>query len=174
MRIPVAVLSMLLSLNIFSQDISRNIFFAEASGVTGIYSVNYERLLFKNNNVNMGIRMGFAYSPDLLHYNSRMLYPISLSMIKNITKNHFLEFRAGLSNNLYFYEDWSGKGLGDSTNNYIPPKKLGYTFVPSIGIGYRYQPKTKGLFFNLLAQRILYFSGENWYGNLSVGLGYAF
>ncbi len=164
---------MLISVNIFSQDISRNIFFAEASGVTGIYSVNYERLLFESQNVNLGIRGGFSYVNDY-HYNSGLLFPVSLSIIKKIKKNHFLEIRTGLSNNLYIYKDWSGKGLGDSTNNYTPPNKLGNILIPSIGIGYRYQPKTNGLFFNILGQRVLYFSKENWYGNLSLGLGYAF
>ena len=101
MRKLIIILCMLISVNIFSQDISRNIFFAEASGVTGIYSVNYERLLFKNNNVNLGIRVGFAYVPTFLGYESRTQFPISLSLIKNITKNHFLELRAGLSNNFY-------------------------------------------------------------------------
>jgi hypothetical protein len=109
MRKFIIVLCMLLSVNIFSQDIPRNTIFAEASGVTGIYSVNYERLLFKNQNVNLGIRAGFAYVPVFLGYESRTQFPVSLSLIKNITKNHFLELRAGLSNSLNIYHDWHGK-----------------------------------------------------------------
>lgn len=174
MRKFIIVLCMLLSVNIFSQDISRNTFFAEASGVTGIYSVNYERLLFKNQNVNLGIRGGFAYVPVFLGYESRTQFPVSLSLIKNIKKNHFLEMRVGLSTSFYIYEDWHGRPLGDTTNSFVPPKKLGMGIIPSIGIGYRYQPETKGVFFNLLAQRIFNLSEENWYGNLSLGVGYAF
>jgi hypothetical protein len=174
MRKLIIVICMLLSVNIFSQDISRNIIFAEASGVTGIYSVNYERLLFKNQNVNLGIRGGFAYVPVFLGYESRMQFPISLSLIKNITKNHFLEMRVGLSNSFYIYEDWYGRPLGDTTNTFVPTKKLGMGIIPSIGIGYRYQPETKGVFFNLLAQRIPYYSDKYWYENFSLGLGYAF
>lgn len=170
------ILGLFLSINASSQEIARNTIFAEASGVTGLYSVNYERLLFGSQNVNLGLRGGLAYNTGLLalYYNSRLIYPISLSLIKNIKKNHFLELRAGFTSSLYTYKDYSGKGLGDSTNNYVPKMKLGMGIIPSIGIGYRYQPKTKGLFFNFLTQRILYFSKENWYGNFSVGLGYTF
>jgi hypothetical protein len=167
------VIGLFLSIRASSQDILRNIVFVEASGVTGIYSVNYERLLFKNQNVNLGICGGFALINDI-HYNSRTVFPISLSLIKNIINNHFMEIRVGLANNFYLYKDYSGRGLGDSTNNYVPPKKLGIGILPSIGIGYRYQPETKGIFFNFLVQRITYFSEENWFGNLSLGVGYAF
>ena len=165
---------MLLSVNIFSQDISRNTIFAEASGVTLFYSVNYERLLFKSNNVNLGIRGGFAFVPAILGFESGVQIPISLSLIKNIINNHFLEIRAGLSNSFYIYEDWYGRPLGDTTNSFVAPIKLGIGFLPSIGIGYRYQPKTKGVFFNFLAQRTPLINDEYWHVNFSLGLGYAF
>lgn len=165
------ILGLFLSINASSQEIARNTFFAEASGVTGLYSANYERLLFESQNVNLGLRGGFAYVPVFLGYT---LFPVSLSLIKNITKNHFLEMRVGLSTSFYIYEDWYGRPLGDTTNIFVPTKKLGMGIIPSIGIGYRYQPEAKGVFFNLLAQRIAYFGKENWYANISVGLGYAF
>ena len=170
----ILIFGLLASPNLFSQEISRNIIFAEASGVTGIYSVNYERLLKDNRNVNFGIRAGFSYINNSKFYESKLIFPVSFSLIKNIANNHFMEIRAGFSNNFYQYFDWSARGHGDTTLNYIPPKKNGYIFLPSIGIGYRYQPETKGLFFNFLAQRIVYFSEENWYGNLSIGIGYTF
>lgn len=165
---------LLFSVNLFSQNTSRNIFFAEASGVTGIYSVNYERLLKEKRNHNFGIRAGISFIPYSKHYNSLMVFPVSISYIKNVVNNHFMEIRVGLSNSFNFYKDWSGRGLGDSTNNYSPPIKLGYTLIPSIGLGYRYQPLSKGLFLNILAQRIVYFSEDHWYGNISVGIGYTF
>lgn len=165
---------LLISINLFSQEISRNIFFAEASGVTGIYSVNYERLLRENRNINFGLRAGISLINNSIHYNSKVVFPVSVSLIRNIAKNHFMEIRAGISNNFYQYEDYSERGHGDTNLNYVPPIKTGYIFLPSIGIGYRYQPETKGLFINILAQRIVYFSEEHWFGNLSIGIGYAF
>ena len=174
LRISILIFWMLFTGGLFSQNIARNNFFAEAPGVTGIYSVNYERLLFNSDNVNLGLRLGFANTFNSQYYNPGMLIPLSFSLIKNLAKSHFLELRVSLTNNLYIYKDWSGQPLGDSSHSFVPQKKLGIGLVPGIGIGYRYQPETKGLFFNFLLQRIAYFSKENWYEKLSLGVGFAF
>lgn len=162
------------ALNSFSQDIKRNIVFVEGFGSTGHYSVNYERLLFKSDNINLGARIGFSYVPNLYIYNSKYIFPLSLSLLKNVNKNHYLEIRISASNAFYQYEDWSSKGLGDSTGTFVPENKLGMDFLPGIGVGYRYQPQNNGLYFNFLYQSISYFNKEEWYRNLSIGVGYVF
>lgn len=170
--------SLFVFVNIYSQDIKKNTVFLEVSGITGIYSINYERLLLKNRTFNLALRGGFAIMSGNIsgssHYDSRVIFPLSLSIIKNAYKNHFLEVRVGLTNSLFMYKDYSGRGLGDSTNNFVPTTKLKNTFIPSIGIGYRYQPEINGLFLNALVQKIVYFSEDNWYGNFSLGIGYVF
>jgi hypothetical protein len=179
MKIGLTLIGLIFSISILAQDIPRNNVFAEVSGVTGIYSVNYERLLLEKRNFNWAIRGGFAYVSENInfaniYYNSRTLFPISISMIKQISNNNYLEIRIGSSNSLYMYEDWSGKGLGDSTNNFVPDKKLRFGTKPSIGIGYRYQPIANGIFFNFLVQKIALNNEDNLYPYISLGIGYAF
>ena len=170
----IALLITISSLGIFAQEITRNNIFLEGGGATGLYSVNYERLLRENNSLNFAFRIGLAYFPDHVHYSSPMVFPIGFSVLKNITTNHFIELRLAVASSLSMYEDWSNMPLGDTTNTFVPEKKFGVDILPSIGIGYRFQPKTKGLFANFLFQRILYISKEKWYGNISLGIGYAF
>lgn len=174
MKIGLTFIGLVFSVCLFAQNISRNNAFVELSGVTGIYSVNYERLLRDNKNLNFTFRAGVSYISYNKHYYSNFVFPISFSVLKNISKNHYLEMRLGFANDFYIYNDYTGHALGDTTGTFVPKKILKDNLIPSIGIGYRYQPETKGLFFNFLLQKIVYFSEENWYGNLSLGIGYAF
>ncbi|MCK5846830.1 MAG: hypothetical protein KAG84_05290 [Bacteroidales bacterium] len=176
------IIGLLLSLGIFAQEKSKNNVFAELSGVTSVYSINYERLRRNDHNVIFSFRIGFAYFPTKLitdtyvglFYNSRFTFPMSISLLKNIGHNNFLELRIAASNAIYRFDDYKGRGLGDSTNNFVAPTKTGFNFYPSIGIGYRYQPLNKGIFINALYQQVLYLSEDNWFGNISLGIGYSF
>ena len=159
------------ALNLHSQELKRNLFFAELSGATAFYSINYERLLLNNENVNLGVRIGFAWVSTML-YKSNYVYPISFSVIKSVSDNQFLEMRLAAANTLYQINDYRDRALSDST--FVPKKMLKYDFVPSIGIGYRYQSKNNGLFFNILIQTFPEIDKGEWYRRLSMGIGYAF
>ncbi len=182
MKILLIIIGLIFSLNVFAQNIAKNNVFAELSGATGVYSINYERLLGNKETVYFSFRAGLAYFPTKvitntnvgLYYNSRIIIPLSFSLLKNLGGNNYLEIRVSLANGFYTYENWKVYGLGDTTGTFKPETKIGYDFIPGIGIGYRYFPKSDGIFFNVLLQRISYFSKENWYGNLSLGIGYAF
>lgn len=182
MKTALTIIGLFFTFGIFAQDIPKNNVFVELSGATGVYSINYERLLGNKETVNYSFRAGLTYLPTKvitntnvgLFYNSRVIIPLSFSLLKNLGANNYLEVRVSLATGFYKYEDWSARGLGDSTGTFVPTTKIGYDFIPGIGIGYRYQPKSDGIFFNILLQRVLYFSEENWYGNLSLGFGYAF
>lgn len=45
----------------FSQNSKRNIVYGEIIGVTGTYSINYERVITQNGFVSLSLRGGLAY-----------------------------------------------------------------------------------------------------------------
>jgi len=171
MKIILFFIAFILSVNINAQQVTRNNVFAEASGATGIYSVNYERLLSKKRNINFALRGGIMYFPDI--YPSGMAFPISISMIKQEKANHYLEIRISSANSFYIDQKYYG-GLGNPSAYPPAEKKLKIWTQLSIGVGYRYQPEINGLFFNILLQKTLPFRDEKWYRYLSMGIGYAF
>ena len=150
-------------------------------GATGIYSINYERLHRNKTDNIFSYRIGLAYIPNYLlinnymsfYYYSHAVIPISISFMKHIRSNHYLEMRVAVAAGGYIYDDYSGKGLGDSTNNFVPKKAINFTIYPSIGVGYRYQAESNGLFFNILLMKAV-ISESEWYNKISIGAGYAF
>jgi hypothetical protein len=173
------VIGLFLSIRASSQEIARNTVFGEVFGAAGFYSVNYERFLRDNNNINFTLRAGFSYIHENRAYQYKsdiFIFPMSLSILKNIQKNHFIEVRLSVANILNYKTYEYSSGLGDTSRTplHTPIKELEYGIYPSLGLGYRYQPSNKGLFFNFLVQRIPNLSKELWYTNLSVGIGYAF
>ena len=85
---------LILNINLFSQDISRNKFFIEAGGSSLFYSVNYERLLGEYRDVNLPFRIGLSIMPGTSYYtHGPVSIPLSLGVIKNIKSNHFIEAR---------------------------------------------------------------------------------
>ncbi len=175
MRKFIIVLCMLLSVNIFSQDISRNTIFAEAIGVTGIYSVNYERLLLKNRNMNFSIRVGGAYIQESEKGENFFIEVNSISMLKNLIKNNYIEIRFSIANIFYKTTSLHSNGLGNPNGiSFTEVTENNYDFHTEFAFGYRYQPRSKGMFFNLLIQNKSYFNQDRWYKLISLGAGFAF
>nr|MBC8147295.1 hypothetical protein [Bacteroidota bacterium] len=136
-----------ISANLFAQDISQNKLFVEAGGSALIYSINYERLIVNYRDINMPFRIGFSVVLNSKYRSEGYAcIPLSLGIIKKIKANHFIETRIFLTTFTTQIEDYSSRGLGDSSTNYTPEMRTGLDLIPGYGIGYRYQPEKKGLF----------------------------
>lgn len=126
-----------------------NIFF-ELCGSAGLYSINYEHMVFNLNNAGMfGFRIGFAF---YLGKNISMDIPVMLTLVLGST--HMFELGIGIDPKLNF---------GDNVQA-----------MPSFvcAIGYRFSPKEGGLSYRIVYTP--YFNHINlltlcWIG-LSIGL----
>lgn len=174
----IILIAFIFSLSAKSQEISTNNVFLEIGGATGFYSVNYERLLKKSDKLNFPLRIGLSYMPETDYYNHEYVaIPLSISVMTNLSKSNYLEIRI-LSLSPFFWKEnvEISNGLGNpAPSEYEEKIKAG--LLLAVGIGYRYQPKSKGLFFNALLQHGMHknvYDEESVFFRFSIGLGFAF
>ena len=92
--------------------------------------------------------------------------PISISFIKNLSKNFYFETRAFVT--AFFYKE---KYYGMGGGMYLGSESI-VKYMPGISAGLRGQPSTEGLYYHIHIQT-QFIEGE--IGPfLSLGLGYAF
>ncbi len=115
--------------------IQRNTVFLEVLGTAGLYSLNYEKLIRSEYKIKHAARIGFSYFDIHALDLASATVPLSYSILFPIAKrNHYLEIALGLefSRSHYYSLDY--------TANYISN---------SFRLGYRYQKKMGGAFYNL-------------------------
>jgi len=179
MKILIAIIGVLFSFGVFAQDIPNNNVFIEVGAPYSLVSVNYEYLLTDDINIKYAIRAGLAL--DMSNPLGSIIAPLSLSLLKNLKGNNYLELRLALRNELYrkltTHAESSGMGNPNPTYNTYEEVEYIYGVYPSIGVGYRYQPQSKGVFLSCLVH-IIGLQPETteniWYNKISVGAGYAF
>ncbi len=103
-----------------------------------------------------------------------MAIPLSVSLLHSLGNNSFLEFRFSYTP-LFITEEYKIKALGDTSGTWEYVERKKQELILCMGLGYRYQPDSKGMFFNALLQ----FWDEPEYefnrvSFISIGLGYAF
>lgn len=167
------IFSLLLSFSLLSQSLTtRNNIFLEVSGKTALITVDYERLLRNNNNINFALRVGIAYlEENPFTYDNTLIIPVSFSVLKNITKAFYFDAKLFAFN--YF---WNHKSYGMG-GSFLLSNTNEYDFIIGGSIGFRIQPLKRGLFAQIhLNMRIpnsnISFEPKNpW---ISFGAGYAF
>ncbi len=175
----VIAISFLGIINIFGQHPpTRNNVFFEAGGAAFFYSINYERLLLKKADHNLGVRVGFSYL-NLFDDRGRQFtgLPVGISYLKKL-KNKFLETGLSFSGLIDQYDI----PRADNVNSRAIKELV---LIPSFRLGIRKQPIKPGLFWNALLQYSLVAVDDyktykwddaerNSIPFLSLGLGYAF
>jgi len=180
MKLLITIIGIMFSVGVLAQDSANNNVFIEAGGPIGLYSVNYERILQNDSNVIFAVRIGLAYDINSPINSTSIIVPLSFSLLKKMRNNHYLELRLALRNEYSnsIHARSQGSGMGDTTMTFITYDEVvhDFTIYPSIGIGYRYQPQSKGLFFNCLVQvlAIQPNAEDLWRNKFNVGVGYAF
>lgn len=158
MRKLIIIISIFLSVNLYSQDISipKNIIYLDfgviITGTPYAFGVglNYERMLSNNFSVRAGVNIGF--------YNNHVIgdkvsgISIGFPVTMNYMTNNKNKFEAGLGGGPRI-------SLTDENTN---------IFFPAIRLGYRYQPDESGMMYRLGVDL-----PSNLYVSLS-GIGYKF
>ncbi len=165
------ILFILLALGIIqsvkSQEITRNNVYLELGGAAMMYSVNYERLLTSNRNINFPFRIGLSYtSTNVFDGNNTLGVPISISFIKNLSKSFY--FETGVFVTAFFYKE-KHYGMGGST--YLGSDAI-VKYMPGASVGFRRQPETVGVYYHIHLQVQLIDSDVGIFPG--IGLGYAF
>lgn len=150
-----------------TSNISKNTIYFEALGNGGIYSVNYDRILFTKKLFKISGGIGISYFPPSIRYNHIFTYPVEITFLYG-RKNH-LEVGIGYTPvfNLYNEDIFKVYDI--------------YSY-PVLRIGYRFQKLNGGFFFK--TGLLLYFLDTDFtkdysiYGNnktwLGLGVGYTF
>lgn len=140
------------------QELKRNTIYLEAGGATFFYSINYDRLLKKDNNRNLAARVGVMYL-NLFNDNQRVFQGIAVGFlyIERMNKN-FIEFgvsTSAISDSYYpdFHDSYGNSGIStDKVNDLI--------LMESLRIGIRHQPSHSKIFWNALFQLSVLIVGE--------------
>jgi hypothetical protein len=124
-----------------AQTAARNTFYLEAGGASIFYSLNYDRLLGKQESHKFAVRGGVMYlflpgSPN------RQMYgvPVGFSWLKKQSRNYF---ELGIS--CAGIGDYYGSSVVNSMNR-------DFVLIPSVRGGIRHQPASGGWFWNALLQ----------------------
>lgn len=154
----IIIISMLLSVNLYSQDISKpknivyldlGIIFTGSSYALGM-GLNYERMLNDNLSLRAGVNIGL-YNTNVIGdkiEGTSIGFPVTINYMTN-NKN---KFEAGLGGGPRI-------SLTDENTN---------IFFPAIRLGYRYQPDESGMMYRLGVEL-----PSNMYISLA-GIGYKF
>ena len=112
------------------------------------YSVNYERVLLRNTENNIAVRIGGMYLPTKNDGSIRQMSGsvFGISYLKRITKN-FFEIGCAAS---AIYDTY------DLTSGTVQDLAI----IRSVRAGIRHQPREKGLYWNALAQISLVSFGD--------------
>ncbi len=150
-----------------SQEIARNNFYLELGGAAMMYSVNFERLLSTNRDINFPIRIGLSYTnTNVFDGDNTLGIPVGISFIKHLSRNSYFETRAFVT--AFFYKE---KFYGMGGSKFVGSESF-VKYMPGVSVGLRGQPSTAGLYYHIhiQAQYIERKIGPF----LSLGLGYAF
>ncbi len=154
----IIIISMLLSVNLYSQDISKpknivyldlGIIFTGSSYALGM-GLNYERMLNDNLSLRAGVNIGL-YNTNVIGdkiEGTSIGFPVTINYMTN-NKN---KFEAGLGGGPRI-------SLTDENTN---------IFFPAVRLGYRYQPDESGMMYRLGVEL-----PSNMYISLA-GIGYKF
>lgn len=136
------IFSLLLSFSLHAQSLtSRNNIYSEYNGNVALISMNYERLLRDNNNINYTLRAGISYlDVNPFSNENTLIIPVSFSVLKNITKVFYFEARIFAFE--YFWNDKS-YAMGGSV---LLSNTSRSTFLLGGGLGLRMQPYSRGFF----------------------------
>jgi len=171
MKAVVVMLVFLFSSTVRAQEPYKNTIFFEAFGTALLYSLNYERITFFQNDVQLASRIGLCYYPEKYRKYRDVRLPLSLSLLKG--GNRKAEVRLSIAP----YVTSCLIGYTSPGNPYPPVYVREYevNYYPvAIGVGYRYMSPGNGLFFNVLFQLHLREHFNYGYNNLSFGIGYSF
>ena len=152
-QIILAIISIyFLTLNINAQDIARNNIYIEGLGAAGLYSVNYERLLSNDKDVNYPLRIGISLFPQDGSDSGipELSIPIGISRIQKIGEyDNFIEM--GFSTSIAYFKEMEriseSRAYEFIYNSYI---------IPSINIGFSHRPMSGG--FNYHIQFLLMYN----------------
>ncbi|MEI8203074.1 MAG: hypothetical protein WCH34_08695 [Bacteroidota bacterium] len=147
--------------------IAKNTVYVELLGNGGLYSINYDRILFRIKRLRISAGIGISYIPPSIWYYKHFIFPIGINFIYGGTNNIEVGLRYNPVLNLYKYDI---------------PTIYNFSFIPEININYRFQKLKGGFFFKM--GLILFFDKNEYtttfsnYSNnniwLGLGIGYTF
>ena len=144
----------------------RNTIYFEFLGNGGLYSLNYDRIIYIHEKIKISAKTGISYTPPLFYsYSHVFKYPTSLNFIYG--KKNAVEIGIGYTPVFSLYK----KDIF---------KVYQYYSSTMVNVGYRYQKKAGGFFFK--TGLTLYLTKSNFTKNhsinniswLFVGLGHTF
>lgn len=178
-KVVLIILAIIISLSINAQDNigpKRNNIFLELGGAGLIGSVNYERMLTDNVDLNFPLRIGvlYLYSDEMPCSSHTLIVPMSISVIKKIagSDNLYWELKAITS---YFHQNY--KYSDDPKGRWSEHDNKTTTFIPGASFGLRRNDFFGGFYYHLHFQ-INYNKDDDSETELSpwfsVGLGHTF
>lgn len=171
MKAVVILILFLFPFAVTAQESYKNTIFFEAMGTALIYSVNYERITFFQNEIQLASRIGLCFY-RIKHSDYRDIrLPLSLSMLKG--GNRKAEVRVSIAPYVASNIHKNASPGNPGSPVYVREYEVNH-FPVAIGIGYRYMSPGNGLFFNALFQLHLSEYFNYGYNNLSFGIGYSF
>ena len=151
--------------NLESQtQLSDEAVYLEAFGISGLYSINYERMLLQQEPIALAGRVGGTFTPKLSGLTDDLFGPgIPLEINFLYGQSHHLELGAGISMNYVFYRPDGPVGVRSIGNDefeyiYDDPDEF-FIGWASVRVGYRYQKPGSGLLFRLGFTPLLPFGG---------------
>lgn len=146
-----------------SMENKNNIVYAELLGNGLFSSVNYERVI--SNDIDLRFGLGFAFDNSASNsgsHHTTSFFPLAMAnYLIDIYGNNFVEAGGGF---LIASTDFN---ISNTPNTF----QSAYTIIPTIAIGYRYSPKTGGIFFSAAFDAFIYAGVFPWGG---LGIGYRF
>lgn len=143
--------------------------YAELAGSAGIYSINYDLIAFKFNDLKLGARAGLSFLSEGYEGSSVDLHlPITLNLMYTFKERHHAEL--GIGTQIASYEIRKINSAED----------VGFTrkteALGNYTLGYRYQQPEGGFMFRVFYspffyQDGIYFRYEHWAG---LSIGYTF
>ena len=128
----------------------QNAFYFEYGGNAILYSLNYDRILFKVGDRNFaGARIGFSWMPfnkQVLDIEHVFIVPMTLNYLYGIAP-HYGEL-----------------GLGVAVRTYTDPGIVKTTLFPCISLGYRARAKGSGTLFRIDFTPVFFKEFVPWFG----------
>lgn len=124
----------------------------ELLGSAGLYSINYERIIFNQNKYKTVGEIGFSFL-SMKDWNG-VSFPVSINQLISF-QNHHIELGVGVA------------------PNYVSGKYFtGWDDIYSARIGYRYQKPNRKFIFRVGAVPIFAFPGYGIWGAVNFGYGF--
>ncbi len=141
----------------------KNVVYLQAFGIGGFGSLNYERIIYRQKDFNLGARIGIStyHIYDFTNtFNPDLIFPIALN--GHYGKTHKIEF--GIGQTIV--------SIVHIVNSDLKPRRDANIHA-NFTLGYRYQKKEGGLFFRCAYTPMIqeYSRYRHWGG---ISIGYAF